>query len=319
MKKLLVFGLLVVVLALAVGCSNNTTPTPAMQPVSVALEADDAILPAGGQTTIRCITSMEDEELDYLWLISGGKVSGEGATAEWVAPREAGDYTIAVEVSRGVSDVVANEEKYSASVVIVVRENRVPTISEIIIGQERFMPGGSYSFECLASDVNGDALTYEWQAEGGAISGEGPSATWIAPDTVGACRISVTAKDEMGGEATRFVSLDVEVNHAPEIDRMEVAAEHKYLKDDGDYYQVGEVQSYYIGCEASDSDGDSLIYVWSWDRGELEGSGPVVTWIAPRVSCEVRVTVTVLDGRGGAVSQEVVLDVVECTPCTFGS
>jgi hypothetical protein len=317
-NKIWIFALLFALLVLAGGCATVASPQTA-QPVNVELEADYMLLSPNGRTEIRCICPVGEKEMAYLWLISGGKISGEGATVEWIAPRETGDYTIAVEVTVGDPQLGTGVEEYSASIVVTVRENREPVISKIIVGQDRFIPGSSYSFECLASDVNGDALSYEWQVDGGTISGNGPSATWIAPDIAGNCIVSVTAKDEMGGSATRFVLLEVVANHAPEIDRMEVAAEHNYLREESGYYLVGQVQPYYIGCEASDSDGDSLVYIWSWDRGELEGSGPVVTWIAPRVSCETRVTVTVLDGRGGTVSREIELDVVECSPCTFGS
>jgi len=51
---------------------------------------------------ISCLASDPDNEnLDYKWLASGGKLIGEGASIQWIAAGEAGQYTIVVEVSDG--------------------------------------------------------------------------------------------------------------------------------------------------------------------------------------------------------------------------
>ena len=49
---------------------------------------------------ISCLASDPDnDELDYAWMTTGGKLIGNGANVQWIAPGEPGNYTISVEVS----------------------------------------------------------------------------------------------------------------------------------------------------------------------------------------------------------------------------
>ena len=57
-----------------------------------------------------------------------------------------------------------------------------------------------------------------------------------------------------------------------------------------------------IVCNATDPDGDELIYGWSADGGGITGEGATVTWTAPNFVGSYNVTVMVLDGRGGGVT-----------------
>jgi hypothetical protein len=58
-----------------------------------------------------------------------------------------------------------------------------------------------------------------------------------------------------------------------------------------------------IVCNASDLDGDSLIYEWSSDGGQITASGSKAVWIAPDTMGNYKVGVTVKDGkRGEAIS-----------------
>ena len=49
---------------------------------------------------ISCVASDPDnDKLDYVWMATGGKLIGNGASVQWIAAGEPGDYTITVEVS----------------------------------------------------------------------------------------------------------------------------------------------------------------------------------------------------------------------------
>jgi hypothetical protein len=54
-----------------------------------------------------------------------------------------------------------------------------------------------------------------------------------------------------------------------------------------------------ISCEASDADGDTLVYAWNADEGTIYGSGDTVTWIAPAAAGAYKISATVSDSRGG--------------------
>jgi outer membrane protein OmpA-like peptidoglycan-associated protein len=57
-------------------------------------------------------------------------------------------------------------------------------------------------------------------------------------------------------------------------------------------------------ASATDPDGDSLTYAWSTSTGKLTGSGPETTLDTTGVPCptDIKVTVTVSDGRSGTAS-----------------
>jgi len=74
-----------------------------------------------------------------------------------------------------------------------------------------------------------------------------------------------------------------------------------------------------IVCNASDADGDELSYNWSISGGELSGDGPTVTWTAPHSEGSYNITVIVIDGQGGAVSDYVLIIVRQNNPPVINS
>ena len=64
-----------------------------------------------------------------------------------------------------------------------------------------------------------------------------------------------------------------------------------------------------IACNASDADGDELSYNWSAGGGEINGEGATVTWTAPDSAGSYNITVTVTDGRGGEVMNQITITV----------
>jgi hypothetical protein len=51
---------------------------------------------------ISCLAGdLDNDKLDYVWMTTGGKLIGNGATVQWIAAGEPGNYTISVEVSDG--------------------------------------------------------------------------------------------------------------------------------------------------------------------------------------------------------------------------
>jgi hypothetical protein len=74
-----------------------------------------------------------------------------------------------------------------------------------------------------------------------------------------------------------------------------------------------------IACNASDRDGDELSYNWSASGGEINGEGATVTWTAPHSAGSYNVTVTVTDGRGGEVTNQVTITVRSNKPPQINS
>ena len=178
--------------------------------------------------------------------------------------------------------------------------NNDPTISSLQAEEDPVTPSGSREVECVASDPDGDSLTYTWSATAGTFSGTGPITTWMAPDIPGTYAITVKVTDGRGGEATMQLTVDVLVNHPPVIESL--TAEPSPVKQ-------GKTST--IECVASDPDGDELSYLWSAARGNISGQGSAVTWTAPNTCGSYVITVTVADSRGGEASEELEIKVIK--------
>jgi hypothetical protein len=72
-----------------------------------------------------------------------------------------------------------------------------------------------------------------------------------------------------------------------------------------------------IVCNASDPDDDELSYGWTTTGGDISGTGPEVTWTAPREIGVCNITVVVDDGHDGEDARSVTLNVTLGTPPTI--
>jgi hypothetical protein len=65
-----------------------------------------------------------------------------------------------------------------------------------------------------------------------------------------------------------------------------------------------------VTCVASDPDGDTLNYTWTFTGGTKTGIGDTITWVAPSAAGTYTVSVTVRDGKGGRDKGSVEITVV---------
>jgi len=141
-----------------------------------------------GSLQVTCDASDRDgDELSYEWTASGGDISGTGAVVNWTAPQEVGIYDITVVVRDGYG------EGATMSVTSSVATGTPPTIEDLIVTakEPRYLKTTAtgymvwktkeYYIECVASNTSGE-LVYDWSCDGGEISGEGTTITWIAPN-----------------------------------------------------------------------------------------------------------------------------------------
>ncbi len=180
--------------------------------------------------------------------------------------------------------------------------------------------GEHTNIKCIVPNVTGNStgnFTYEWSDDGGSIQGEGQSIDWVAPNSSGTYTIRAEVTEDNGKSGTASTTITVTGNHAPVIQDLVVTANHKYLKKRANDYLVGKEQLYNITCQAEDADNDTLSYNWSFDGGNITGTGTQVTWKAPNVDGKVHVTVTVSDDKNGVATKELLLTVAPCTPCAF--
>jgi hypothetical protein len=196
--------------------------------------------------------------------------------------------------------------------------NRQPIIASLEAEADWTTPLDTLQVTCTASDPDGDELSYEWTTTGGSISGTGHEVIWTAPEEVGMYDITVVVDDGQGGEDTGSIELIASNGPTPIIEDLIVTAEHKYLEETTTGYKVGKTKEYDIECIASNTSGE-LVYEWSCDGGEISGDGSTITWTAPDTEGDVTVTVVVTDVADNIVSKSIILNVVPCSACVFGS
>jgi len=198
--KLVLVSLVILTMLLAGGCFNKP-------PVITSLTPSTTEVARGGSCTVTCVATDEnaDDTLTYAWTATGGSISGTGSTVTWTAPTTEGSYSVTVTVSDG-------EETVSDSCNIQV-VNTPPVITSLTPSTTDLAPEDSGTIGCVASDADGDTLTYAWTATGGTVSGTGSSVIWEAPATEGTYTVSVSVSDGHGGTASDSCDIIVEMKY----------------------------------------------------------------------------------------------------------
>ncbi len=284
------------VAVLSVGCGLINKP-----PVIHGITAERDWVDTSNSVTIEAIASDPDgDELSYQWSANAGTISGAGSIVTWTAPDNPGDYTVALAVGDGRGG------EATASLTLDVRLNNLPVIEDLIAGSLSLRAGDSVTIECLASDPDGDELSYHWSANASTISGAGSIVTWTAPGALAPVggTVSVTVSDGRGGEITSEIYITIQPNELPVIEDLRAAV-----------HSVRSGEEIAIECIASDPDGDELSYRWISNGGTISGDGSRVIWTAPDSPGNYFVTVDVSDGRDTvSVSEPLELEVLPNQP-----
>ena len=182
--------------------------------------------------------------------------------------------------------------------------NQPPVVTSLTPEATILLPEAVTKITCVASDPDGDKLTYTWTASGGTISNTEGIASWRAPGFTGEFVIGVIVADGEGASVSRSCNITVTTNQRPVVSS--IIAEPATL-------ERGETST--IVCSASDPDGDTLTYTWEASGGTITGIGDTVTWKAPSVGGEFVISVSVKDGKGGVTesSCRIVVQIPEVT------
>lgn len=195
-------------------------------------------------------------------------------------------------------------------------ENRKPVIN-YITSQQQVTPASSSRITCVATDADGDTLTYAWATTSGTLVGTGDTVTWNSPEASGTYNIAVTVTDGKGGEVKDSVTIAVvaKPNRSPTASVIvrEKNEPPVTVTAKTEPIRVKRWSTTEIECKAEDPDGDPLTYKWAATEGKLEGDGPKVQYIATTAG-DFAVTVTVADVKGAQAKTTVYFHV----PCCGG-
>jgi len=204
MKKLtyLMIGFLALSMASS-GCSKKEDSN--QNPEVSSVQVNPSSVTVNGMASISVSASdANGDELSYDYFVSGGSISGSGSSVSWNAPANGGVFTVEVTVSDGKGEATG-----SGQLTVSAPVNNNPVISSVQLNPTTANPGQVVSISVSANDADGDQLTYQYQVNGGAVSGSGPSVSWTAPSQAGTYSVTVTVMDGEGGQAMSNGSITV--------------------------------------------------------------------------------------------------------------
>ncbi len=213
----------------------------------------------------------------------------------WGTPDVTGFFRFRVEV-RDRYQTPSMEE-----VVVEVNSNMQPRIHGLFISDATPFVNQEVTITVDASDPDGNLpLTYTWQATGGYFTAEGDEeATWLSP-TSGSFTITVIVEDQMGGNVSRNIPLNVQENHDPIISGWDLDPDNS----------VAINQLVTITLDVDDIDNDVLEFNWSADLGTFNTVNKnLAVWRAPGTAGTATIQCVVEDNKGGSDTAQIVINV----------
>jgi len=277
---------------------------------------------------LECIVEDADsDDLQYSWSADSGTINGYEGTVAWTAPAKEGIYHITCEVTDGVEHA-NGVSSARQTVTIVVKDNHFPFIDGMGADCDWIRPGGQCAVHCVASDVDGDALSYAWSTDAGTVSGEGPDAVWTAPDVEGDFIVRVLVNDGYGGERSASTVIRTAVDEPLVVTDMVVTMldEPQYLKFYNERFKILKGRTCLIRCEVNEplrivsyewTDGGPVcVFPVGGERFVFESGANEIRWTAPREEGTFEINVVARDASGHYAEKTITINVATCT-CAF--
>ena len=195
----------------------RTDNPPEILVMESGLGADVGWVVPGAGVYVRCEAEDRDgDSLTYRWSATAGELFGEGPAVIWVAPEELGLHWVTVEVSDSYG---GREERQLPLTVNLAQPPVILGFSLEALDTDMFRPYGdswrifkesSCAIRALVDDKEG-VFTYDWSAERGTITEDGPNALWVAPASPkGWVNIVLRVSDLHGNQSSASVRIYVE-------------------------------------------------------------------------------------------------------------
>ncbi len=95
-------------------------------PIIDSLTANPPVVSPGSVSIVSCVAFDEDgDTLEYIWTATGGTISAEGSTINWVAPLSTGTYIIICKVNDGKGA----STQQSVDIIVIPKVNHPPVVS----------------------------------------------------------------------------------------------------------------------------------------------------------------------------------------------
>ncbi|RKG62576.1 hypothetical protein D7X30_04630 [Corallococcus sp. AB011P] len=294
---------------------NPPPPFENEAPIIDFVAANPSTVAAGG--TVSLYASAHDpnpgDTLGYAWSATGGTfASTTEPVTSWTAPASTGLQTLTLTVtdSRGLASsallVVNVLPEGEGEAELSIFFNSAPQVSSITATATQLSVGQMTTVFALATDLDGDHLSYSWSASCAGTWTDSSSALGeFTPSLVPAgacnnCRLTVAVSDGRGGHTTGTVALCV--SNTPPTTHLAPVILRSYRS--ANTADPGDVLTYEVA--ASDPQGSALTFSWDASTGTLgtptgDSTHSRVTWTAPPCASggtPPSITVTVTNAFG---------------------
>ena len=175
----------------------------------IANAGTDQTVTSGATVTLDGSASRDTDGsiVSYEWDFGdGAKSTGKMVTHTY---SEVGTYTVILAVTDN------HDIKTSDTLTIQVnRENNPPVITGLSAEQDQVLPGATTTIFATVTDSDKDTLTFRWNANGGSISGTGPTVVWNSPEKPGTYIVNLEVDDGHGGILGQSISIQVSTETA---------------------------------------------------------------------------------------------------------
>lgn len=209
------------------GSSGGTIPieppnpginqAPTISSISPDGRADSPVrIPVSSTQQIVVAASDPDHDpLTYTWAADNGTVSGSNERTTFSAPATPCNAVVTVQVSDG-KGLTASGKCYFT----VYKgndppppdpdQNQAPVIVSVIANPDAVDVDGTSVITAVATDADGDQLSYTWVANGGGVQSQsGNTITWKAPSIAGSCSVTVFVSDGNNPAVSKSVAISV--------------------------------------------------------------------------------------------------------------
>ncbi len=171
-----------------------------------SLAANKTKVILGETVNIYCTAVDRDNDtLTYRWDASGGTISGYGKDIIWTAPSLEGIFKIKCTIDDGKGGQATD----STSIEVVKLINHDPVILKLNAKPRKIDLGQESELTCLASDPDGDSLSYTWSCTAGTLTSHDSIAIWQSPGIEGNYYITCQVEDGKGARAVDSIGIVV--------------------------------------------------------------------------------------------------------------
>lgn len=195
-----------------------------------------------------------------------------------------------------------------------------PPVIHYINAPEEVQVSSTNSIICVATDPDGNLLSYAWSADAGTIIGNTDNVQWVAPDTAGSYKISAVVTDNNSAQASSSVTVSVKakiilppVINGFTVVRLQDKANFTVSPGDAKLITLQKSTMADITCSVTDPGGEAVSFLWAaLGGGEIIGSGSEVTYFAPLQPNDYVVTVIVINKSGSKAKSFITFHVPCC-------